>query len=430
MFEALEIPIKICLMAILALGALMVYWKAFGKPNEIRILKYAILTSLGLRFLFCVALNTIRPNPADYRSDVAVYYFPDTLKILNGEIPYRDFDTRYSILFLPMLAIFVSLWRSMPSIVLAIILFYLSMIYLCFLLFHNKDRYSCMRVIFFYLLSPIIFYWIAIVGYNSVNIAFFVTLSLFFAYEKRDILSGLSAVGAFLFCKFLALLAWPALVFYKKRGWIRRFFPIGLIIGVMVFLYIAGIDILMPLKKEFGNYTSGNVCLIGSILFPCFKDSNFFVFLPFPLFALSLFCVFYCFIKSQNENNQANFDKSVVFIVSTFLLFMIFSRKTFQMYHPMFFLFVVHLVVTRFPRDLLKLLFLAFLGSVSYLEVRFFLHEDFEYSLSNPFALTVFCIDIIIIGGYIYLLATFLAIFRLNRGINFIKRPILYQRLV
>lgn len=364
---------------------------------------WGIVLSYILKFLAAVIIYSILPNPSAFASDAANYYYPDTIKLLSGMIPYRDFDTRYSPLFLPLNAAILLVYSSVVSIVLLMIVFELLMIISYIWYYRKIDAPTAYRSAFLFSLSPVSLYWTGVVGYNAIIISTFIMLALIAADRKRDLTAGLFTAASFLFCKLLAFLAWPGVILFRRKGIsLRALFPAISIVFTFSLLFF-GIDSLLPIKKEFGNYTGGNFWYILTMINPQLINSQIFQILPVICFGTIFLYLFYMYIV-KDMGEKESFDRRMIFIGVTFLLFMVFSKKTFNMYHPMMLFFIVHPLVKANFRNLPMLLSITFIGSVSYIEVKLFELTRFSMDFHDYNYILLFIIDILLVSVYVFII--------------------------
>src|SRR3989441_7583635 len=176
---------KALLCTALALGSLCVFAAVSGRPSETKVLRRLVFAVTVAKAVLIPALYLSVPI-ASLGSDAAVYYLPQTLRALSGEIPYRDFATSYSPLFHVLLMPGVLIWPNPGSIVATLFLVEVALIALYARRFGRARPAQTWRVLFLYCWSPISFYWVAVTGYNSVLIALFAMIALLLADARRD----------------------------------------------------------------------------------------------------------------------------------------------------------------------------------------------------------------------------------------------------
>jgi hypothetical protein len=67
------------------------------------------------RLAVFVGLYLVARQPV--RSDVPLFYVPQGLAVLEGRVPYRDFDSSYAPLFPYVVAAVLAVWRSPLALV-------------------------------------------------------------------------------------------------------------------------------------------------------------------------------------------------------------------------------------------------------------------------------------------------------------------------
>jgi hypothetical protein len=330
-------------------------------------------------------------------SDAALFYFPGTLKFLSGQVPYRDFNTSYSVLFYPFISSPVFLWRSLGAIVLSMLLIETVMIFTYLYRSYKKDFDNRWIVAFLYCFSPISFYWVAMTGYNGVIITLFVMLALIFAEDGKAISTSISMALSFLCCKLLAILAWPGIIFYTHRAWMKMMILPAMLLTFLALLPLISIDILLPIKLEFFQTTSGNLWYLVSIVFPGLKKSWAWQVLPILSFAVAFMPLFILYLREHMIDTEDRFDRATAFIATTNLLFMIFSKKSYTFYMPMMLIFIIHTIVRNNRYTIKHLIPLSFLGATTTVEP--YLYQNSRY-IDH---MILFILDIMVVGCYMYL---------------------------
>ncbi len=358
------------------------------------------------KYLICIFVYVFWPELVQ-DSDAKLYYLPETLEFLSGKLPYKDFGSSYSPLFHLLLSIPLLLWKSLGSIVLTMITFETGMSYL-YLRYCRNRRLSCgWRTSFLYAYSPFSYYWVTLVGYNGAIISFFVMLSLILADREKHTLSGLACTFSLLFSKLLAVLSWPGIIFFERRRWGIRALPMILIITILLCFAVFGVDILLPIKREFGRHTAGNIWFLMSTFIPGFNKSLVGNILPALLFVIIFAVFFRKFIKAQVAVNINSFNMAVAFIAATNLLFMILSKKTFTTYTLMMLIFILHTILESDKNILRYLIPMAFLGSLTTFEPYLQIITDVQYRpyfITEPLIFGLFILDLAFVGCYIYLM--------------------------
>ncbi|OGC93633.1 MAG: hypothetical protein A2W25_13845 [candidate division Zixibacteria bacterium RBG_16_53_22] len=396
---------KLVVCGALAISSLAIFRIAINKSWEYKFYKSAVIAFIAFKFVFCIAIYAYFPQ-LNRTSDAALYYYPQTVQFIEGHLPYRDFPSSYSILFLPLLSVAVSAWNSLGSIALLMLLFETGMITLYLRRCHRVGYRPGWQAAFLYLFSPISFYWISVAGYNGSIISFFTVAALLAAEKGRHFLSGVLAAMGLAFSKLLAALAWPAIVFFDRKNSIRRLTPLILLIAIHAGLLIIGLDVLAPIKNEFEKASSGNIWFLLSVVAPGLKSIAIWKLMPLLLFALGFAILFVLRARRTQSEHLGNFDSGMAFAAATFVLFLICSRKSFTMYLPMALIFVMHTLVTDGKFPIGRLFVLAYIGTVTIIEPVLM-----PMIIRDGTAVTRFDIilaaslDLPIIGSYIYLLS-------------------------
>jgi len=390
----------------LSVGSLALLRVLQNRPWELRALQGCVMLGICGKFLLPFLLHSIY-HLTDLHSDAALYYLPQTIRFLEGAIPYRDFTSSYSILFLPLLSPAVLLWRSVGAIALTMLVLETLMLGLYVGTVGPDRALYHWRAALLYTFSPISFYWTAVSGHNGVVIAFFTMTALVLANRDRNVFAGIAATLSFLCSKILAFLSWPAIVFLPGRGRRKAILAPVAALAVMAVLPVFGIDVLLPLKREFGAHTSGNLWFLASVIFPGLCHTPLWHILPLLTFT-PIFLVFFLRYVTGNKglDSSLRFNAAAAMIAGTNLLFMMFSHKSYSFYTTMFLVFLVHSLVGRAPFRWRTLIPLAFLGATTTLEGAFWLAiRATDYHLVQPATMILFFLDAAIIACYLFYVA-------------------------
>ena len=397
------LPLKALFCLALSIGSLVLLQLFQNRPWELKALRFCVVLGIAGKFLVTLLLYAVC-HPADLNSDAAIYYLPQTLHFLDGAVPNRDFASSYSFLFLPLLSPGVSLWHSVGSITLTLLIMETLMLVLYIRTRDTGRQLYRWRAALLYTLSPISFYWTAVAGHNGVIIAFFTMVALLLANRRRTVSAGVAAAFALLCSKLLAVLSWPAVIFLHVRGWRKAALGPLAAVALTALLPLFGIDVFRPLKKEFGSSTTGTIWFLASEIFPGFRETWVWQYLPLLLFA-SLFLVFFLRYLGSNtsRDNSRRFDAAAAMIAATNLLFMALSRKSYVFYTTMFLIFLIHSLVGRRSYKVRELLPLAFLGATTAIVCPLWqaiLATD--YHLTDPIVLFLLTLDGTILACYLY----------------------------
>jgi hypothetical protein len=344
-----------------------VFFVVKGRAFETTALRSGVIAVTLLKFIACFLIYAFLP--LDWLgSDAALQYFPEATQVLSGAVPYRDFATSYSPLFHVILIPGLLLWHSPGSIVLTMLLVETAML-VVYAMRCRKMRFPhYWRVLFLYSSSPLSSYWVGAVGYNSVIIALFVMISLSLAEAKRDWPSGVAAALGLLFSKITMILSWPAIVFFRPRGFIARGAPIVVILFFLAALTLFDIDVSYKALHQKYRATSGNIWFLVSMLGGIQLEA---VSLK-QLSMLSILCVFgpacLFFLSGRIGRSLEGFDSTAAFVATANLIFMALAYKTYPWYFSMFIIFVIHTLLADDEPSLAKLIPLIFLGSVTNVE--------------------------------------------------------------
>src|SRR5262249_47926700 len=148
------------LCAAFAVGSLCVLALLSGRRSETRVLRRLVCAVTAAKAVLIPTLYLHLPI-ASIGSDAALYYLPQTVRALSGEIPYRDFATSYSPFFHVLLMPGVLIWPHPGSIVATLFLVEVALIAIYAHRFGRARPVETWRVLFLYCWSPISFYWVA-----------------------------------------------------------------------------------------------------------------------------------------------------------------------------------------------------------------------------------------------------------------------------
>ncbi len=358
--------LKTLFCAVLAFGSWCVFAAAAGKPWEMAALRRSVILVTLAKPILCLALYLSQPS-AFFASDAAVYYLPETLRWLSGEIPYRDFRSGYAPLFHLLLMPAVLAWPAPGSVVVTLLAMETLLIVLYARRFGRSRGVHSWRVLFLHCFSPISFYWVALTGYNSVLIALFALIALLLAEARRDLAAGFTALLGLAFSKLTMVLAWPAIVFFPGGSVVRRIAPlVGLLLLFPALIYWR-INILQDALDAGYIATSGNLWFLVSLLLPEGSESRSLKFVSMlSLFiALSIMLVFY--LRRARPQGEG-FDQASAFYAACCLVFMLLAYKTFPWYLTMCLIFLLHTLVGASRSSAAALLPFAVLGAVTTFE--------------------------------------------------------------
>jgi hypothetical protein len=397
---------KVAFSTILAVGSVLFAVHARKKSWETKALRLAVVSIIPIKIILCLVIYIFLPQ-LNVSSDALQVYLPETLKLLSGEIPYIDFLSSYSPLFSVVLAIPVAIWPSVGAIVLTMLLAETAMILIYLRRQKGSPSIDSWRVAFLYLFSPISFYWIGIGGYNGALIALFTMIALVQAAKRNHLMSGIAWAVGLLVTKLLALLTWPAVIIYDRRHLLRRSLPMAIALILLLALIPFGFDSLIPVKREFGRITEGNLFFIISLAFPGIRGSSIAEAIPVAAFAGCFLVVTVRFAVDRVVDNEIKFNRASAFVALVSLLFMIFSTKSYSFYIPMFLPFLIHPLIVKGHYSGRFLGPLAILGSITTIETGSYLIDASTRAyMSGSSALTVIyvALNLITIACYILLL--------------------------
>jgi hypothetical protein len=338
-------------------------------------------------------------------SDITVYY-PEAKAVLQGHLPYRDFDSPYAPLFPYAVAGIISVWSSPKSIVLFAIILEL----ICFPIWWRVSNAVFGRKItsfasVLYLASPVPLVIVAVTGQIQVWVFFLLGTALVLLLVRRCFWSGMVFSIACVATKFLSLLFVPPLVWTTKSRvrWVIGF-AIAPILVYGALLY-HGIDGLYPLRVEGANLTSGNLPFLLRLVAPAIPVRAFDLITAVAL--LSALAWLAPSFRTQNNFRSAIFALSLLLLV-----LLIFSKKAFTNYLVMaFFPLCVTAACAGEKRPVITNLIFSLFGLVALLEpslwFRWLHKHELRICLSDPsisrihIFLFLGC-ELLLLGGYVY----------------------------
>lgn len=197
----------------------------------------------------------------DAQSDVPSHYHPQALHALDGKVVYRDFRSSYAPLFPYFVAIATMAWRSAKSIVLfAIVLEALSLpLWLRAARAALDERAARVAMVLYVCGAPLIVN-VAVEGQNQVYCSLLFALSFALVASGRPFLSGLAAGASTSLVKILAVIQAPGP--FAASGSARARWAIGAaLVPAIAYggFFLAGADVMYPVRVESGLHSSGNV---------------------------------------------------------------------------------------------------------------------------------------------------------------------------
>lgn len=394
--------LKLVCCTFMAFGSLTVFLYTRNKPWRDRLYRALILSSFAFRIIAPIIIYSLK-LPFTLTSDAANYYMPQALQLLSGQLPYSDFPSSYSPFFLPLIALALTIWHSVGSIVITMTLVDGSLVAVYLFRCRRKKVTYGWSVAFLYSFCPISFYWIGVVGHNGSIIAFATMMSLIMAEQKREYFSGLLIVAGFLFSKLLAVMYWPITVYYRRGGRFKRALPVAICVILFAGLVLFGFDPLSPIRNEFSKYTSGNIWYFLSRLAPGFLGSTAWHLLSVISFATIFIVLFLLYIRTEDSNPEGKFDQACAYAAAITLLFLILSKKSNTFYITMGLLPLIHTLIQGRRHLLRRLAPLAFIGSITTIELFLWHNPSFSDNALSSFRGIVFILmEMLLLFSYIY----------------------------
>jgi len=301
-------------------------------------------------------------------SDLALYYTGEARSAAGGAIPYLDFPSSYGPLFAYVLAAPWSIWPHSAAVALPLVGFEIVAVLLLSRLARTQrdvPEQMVARTLFVYTLNPAALYWSGMLAYNSSVVLLFWVYGVARLLRTQPGAAGVSLGASVLVGKFLGILAGPVW-FGCARQRVRVLLTTGAVsIAVFLLLRQNGIDLLLPLRREGGRATSGNLWfLIGSAV-PVDLTSTPWQAAPLAVLAAGLAALTLFFVRAWHR--PPNLIQLAAGISSCGWLFMLLSRKGYPHYTPMFLLFFVLVLAARSTNRWWPVL-LALVGAIGVVE--------------------------------------------------------------
>jgi len=235
------------------------------RPSQTALSWTLVLLWAGSRFAVFIGLYIVLDFAVP--SDVSAYYLPQARSALDGLLIYRDFPSNYGPLFPYIAACSLLVYNAPESIVLLTILIEGSAL---FAWTHVGRRFFTDKTVslatLIYLCSGAVLFNVPVAGQNQVWLSAGLAGSLLVAASHRHVTSGAVAGLGLLATKVLFLVPVPALFFgtQKRWRWLTGFLLVS-IVGYAAVAFAGG-NVLMPILDESGNWTSGNVPYLLTLL--------------------------------------------------------------------------------------------------------------------------------------------------------------------
>ena len=400
------------LMVAVACGLVMVLAVRLRRPQELSRRHFDLLamvltgaSRIGLFMTVFVVLGE------DTQSDVNKY-FDEGIRVLAGQMVYRDFESSYSPLFPYLAAGVLAIWSSAKALVAASIIIELISIPLWLAVARRwfSERVTRTATLL-YILSPIPLLNVALNGQNQVWQALLLAIALLLL-AKRDFTSGFAFGLTIAAVKALGLLFAPVLWLFA-RG--RMVWLVGFVLlpaWVYAILIIGGVDVLVPIRVQGMHVTSGNLFYLLSVTG---LDLELLAMKSASTAALFV-ALMAVFLIAWGRGVRAR-PRNVVFLTALVLLTMLLvSKKAYTSYLVLAF-FPICLSIAARPPSLPFLMFFALIGIVGALEPSLWFRwmekhsleilwlADLPEDVSRGKAVAFLLCDLILLVGYFWCFA-------------------------
>lgn len=301
-------------------------------------------------------------------SDLTLYYYPEAEAVVGGLIPYMDFPTSYGPLFPYLSALLMPVWHSRAALAAVLIGFEIAAV----LMFVRTARTSAAltsgaiaRCLYIYTFNPAALYWSGMLAYNSSVVLFFWVMSTALLARRRYALSLLGQTASVVAGKFLGVLIGPVWLGCARNSYRALAAFAVAAVPVVIALRAAGIDLLLPLQREGGRSTAGNLWFLLTGIVPASTDSTVWQVAPLAMLGLGLATLGVWLFLRWTEPPM--FGQIAAGVAACGWLFMLLSRKSYPHYTPMFLLFFA-LIIGASRRYAIAAVALAVIGAVGIVE--------------------------------------------------------------
>ena len=370
------------------------------------------LTRLGA---FIVAFGVLHFTP---RGDI-ILYMQEALPALAGKLVYRDFLTPHAPLNSYLFALMLRLHNSSLTIMLFGILFDIAAMIVWFKCGqYFLSTLTLRRAALLLICNPTSLLTEGIDGQMNSFIALFLGLGVWLVLRQKHFLSGAAVAMPVAVIKFLTLIYAPGFLF-AVRGMRQKVIATLGFVGVLLVAYVpfalAGADLREPLTQEGAHKTSSNLVFLVESL----TGHSLGLHLPDVLLALSWLAVVVLTFVSMRavSGDEPKARRSTLLLLSISLIaellcVQIFSKNTWDRY----------LVMAMFPLCLVaaELSWREMLGYGVWLFTLCFEPSYWAGILGlpeagdvhrgmfsgNPRLIFFFCLQIIVVGGSVFMLLT------------------------
>jgi len=194
------------------------------------------------------------------RGDVPAYYFDQGLRVLVGQVPYRDFVSSYAPLHSYVDAGLIVMWHTPLAIMLFSVLAELLLLPLWMRLGREFLAEQELRLAsLLYLASPVSLQFVTIDGQDNAVIAVLIAAAMLLVWRSRAVAAGAVFGAAVAAVKFLPLLYAPAIFVAVPRRWrvvLGAVLVCGAVYGGFAMLHL---PVLQPLFAEGDLRSAGDL---------------------------------------------------------------------------------------------------------------------------------------------------------------------------
>lgn len=410
---------KLLLSAFLFLISIAIYSLVKSKKFELTKPTLYLLLIASRIAIFAIVFLILKFDP---QSDVQGYYFTQASNVLNGMLPYVDFQSSYSFFFPYICAGAIMIWNSAKSIILLSILIEIVTFYTWQTVFSTIDKND--KTIFFssllYLLNPMTVLFISISGQNQIWLSLFIALSILLILRNRSLLGGFVFATGFLITKFLILFFLPLQLIFTKS---RTKYILGFAVPILFYValsFILKFDLLLPFRAESENISSGNLYYLFSLV-----NINSFLSQFWDIGVLAIIASSFLLIwKKFDTSNSLNL---LLCIVLVFILFLLLNKKSYTNYlviifQPLTYLYFLNEITKR--KIFIFWLFSTIAAIEPTLWFRLMANYDLnviwntnKYGISFMGAISFLTVEIFLIICYTYLLVFLIKKFNMKYDI-------------
>jgi len=349
----------LCVLLGVALTSYSRLTRASESNFRFTILGIWLFTRIGL-FIAIYGLMGIDPQ-----SDVMGYYLPQGKAAMRGLLVYRDFSTSYAPIFPYVVASAMKwVWASPKMIVLlAILADGVSLPLWMGATARLLPMVDARRAALLYVANATPLVNVVFEGQNQAWVAAFLAAAAWLYARGRVRLTAVVLSIPVVLVKFLSLLTVPAFIFWSKKR--IAFAGAFAVLPLLVYgtLLAKGVDILVPLKIEGTDRTSGSLPFLATSVLNSFGVAVS----PRVYDAITVLALGVLVLWFLRQNPRLPPAAALWALVMTMMTLLLFSKKAYTAYLVLVFFPICALVASR-TSDWLKSAAFGVFGAVAMIE--------------------------------------------------------------